>query len=147
MSSCFALACRFLRITDKILYRSDCMIQVSSSERSKYERKSRRDFSVCTGRRLVFVAFDFRGLDSASIEASCSSWIYSWSSISLIHANVYIKILKHISQIAAILLEGDAGLSIVVLCTQILNLWQIDDPTLDPATSNDPPARTVPALS
>ena len=46
MSSCFALACRFLRITDDILSRSDCMIRVSASERMKYERKSRKHFSA-----------------------------------------------------------------------------------------------------
>ena len=46
MSSCFALACRFLRITDDILSRSDCMIRVSASERMKYERKSRQHFSA-----------------------------------------------------------------------------------------------------
>ena len=64
----------------------------------------------------------------------------------IIHANGYTKFLEHISQIAAFLLEGEAGLSIVVLCTHIRNLWRFDDPTLDPATSNDLPANTVPAL-
>ena len=46
LSSCFALACRVLRITDDILSRYDCMICLSSSERMKYERKSRQHFNA-----------------------------------------------------------------------------------------------------
>ena len=45
MSSCFALACRFLRMTKDILSRSDSIMRVSLYKRTKYECKSSYHFS------------------------------------------------------------------------------------------------------
>ena len=98
---------------------------------------------------MTFVAFDFRGLYlyfNHSFLFFVNLLVVVDFDI-IIHANGYTKLLKHISQIAAVLLEGEAGLSIAVFCTYICNLWRFDDPNLGPATSNDLPANTVPALS
>ena len=99
---------------------------------------------------MIFVAFDLRGRLHFCFNHRFLFFVnllvvLDFDIITL--SNGYTKLLKHISQIAAVLLEGEAGLSIVVLCTQIRNLWRFDDPTLDPATSDDLPVNTISALS
>ena len=98
MSSCFALACRYLRITDEILSISDSIIRVSSSERMKYKRKSGQHFSAffCTERRLIFVAFDFRGIHFCFNQSFLFvvNMIVVFDFDIIIHANSYTKLFK-----------------------------------------------------
>ena len=126
------------------------MVRASSSERMNYECKSRQQCVFCTDSRLIFVSFDFRGI----LFCLNQNILFFVNLLVLLdhdiisYANAYLDLSNHIFQIAAFfLLEGEAGLSIIILCTQIRNLWCFDDFNLDPATSNDHPDNTVPALS